>query len=556
MIKIAANAATAKLHGHPSAVKRQVTELLSFKVEGSERSDAFKRGYWDGTVSLFNGQDDTFPAGFLNLVYHTLTNAGYAIEIVRYPLPAPLGPVEPKIDDFGYDPRYDYQPETVRRLLIHGQMIAQIATGGGKSRIARLAYATIQRNTLFITTRSVLMYQMKRAFEQGGVQVGVMGDGEWAPCQGMNVAMVQTLASYCEEKTVKGEMERWARARVESEQSALVKLEDSLKKKKVYGASRRAELDAMRTQLQAQRPPETEILAQIAEKVRVHNIRRAQVLSLLHQVEFVIGEEAHESSGDGYYEVLRHCKNAYYRLALTATPFMRGDEANMRLMAGFGPIGIKVSEKTLIDREILARPYFKYVSTPSPDAIRYSAGWQDAYKKGIVQNTHRNQQIVYEVSRAAHMGVTSMVLVQQKEHGQRLLSLLMERGVRAEYIRGESAQDERQTALRRLGSGQIDVLIGTTILDVGVDVPAVGMIVLAGGGKAEVALRQRIGRGLRAKKKGPNIALIVDFTDTCNEYLQQHAHQRREVVLSTEGFAENVLPDGADFNFQDLGLEV
>ena len=43
------------------------------------------------------------------------------------------------------------------------------------------------------------------------------------------------------------------------------------------------------------------------------------------------------------------------------------------------------------------------------------------------------------------------------------------------------------------------------ILDVGVDVPSVGCIILAGGGKAEVANRQRIGRGLRAKKLGPNI---------------------------------------------------
>ncbi|MBH8434009.1 hypothetical protein I8Q59_09430, partial [Acinetobacter baumannii] len=43
------------------------------------------------------------------------------------------------------------------------------------------------------------------------------------------------------------------------------------------------------------------------------------------------------------------------------------------------------------------------------------------------------------------------------------------------------------------------------LLDGGVDVPAVGLIILAGGGKAEVALRQRIGRGLRAKKFGPNV---------------------------------------------------
>ncbi|MGF0150987.1 hypothetical protein [Acinetobacter baumannii] len=33
---------------------------------------------------------------------------------------------------------------------------------------------------------------------------------------------------------------------------------------------------------------------------------------------------------------MRHCKNAYYRLALTGTPFMReSQESNMRLMSLF-----------------------------------------------------------------------------------------------------------------------------------------------------------------------------------------------------------------------------
>jgi superfamily II DNA or RNA helicase len=36
-------------------------------------------------------------------------------------------------------------------------MIAQVATGGGKSNICALTVARIKRPTLFITTRSVLM---------------------------------------------------------------------------------------------------------------------------------------------------------------------------------------------------------------------------------------------------------------------------------------------------------------------------------------------------------------------------------------------------------------
>jgi superfamily II DNA or RNA helicase len=89
---------------------------------------------------------------------------------------------------------------------------------------------------------------------------------------------------------------------------------------------------------------------------------------------------------------------------------------------------------------------------------------------------------------------------------------------------------------------------------VGVDVPAIGQIILAGGGKAEVALRQRVGRGLRAKKIGTNCCFIVDFSDATNTNLIKHSRQRREIIESTPGFAEGILPGGEDFNFEAYGF--
>jgi superfamily II DNA or RNA helicase len=86
-------------------------------------------------------------------------------------------------------------------------------------------------------------------------------------------------------------------------------------------------------------------------------------------------------------------------------------------------------------------------------------------------------------------------------------------------------------------------------LDVGVDVPSLGMVILAGGGKAEEAARQRIGRGLRAKKSGPNVALIVDFADQYNEYTKKHALERLRVIVDTPGFVDGLMLNGQDFDF-------
>lgn len=495
MIRIASNPVVAKILDADDELKLEINDLLSYQVAGAENSSSFKSGDWSGRSTLFNFQRGTFPAGLLTLVYSHLKQTGRAVSLIRQPAPEPLGIPRPIVNKFGITDKYMYQYDTVDALVKYRAMIAQVATGGGKSNIASIAFARIGRPTLFLTTRAVLMHQMRKTFDASidfrrkngeelkGVICGVLGDGIWSPSKHLNVGMVQTI---------------------------IAKLRDPCTEK------------AMR--------------------------------EILSKFEFVILEEAHESSGDGYYEILNACTSAHYRLALTATPFMKDDEeANMRLMAVSGPIGIKISELELINKGILAKPYFKYLEPKQNEKVRKTSNWQLAYQYGIVQNENRNQMIVEECLKAKAHSLPTMVLVQRKDHGKIIRDLLVENGVRVRYIFGESDKIQREIALNDLATGVIDVLIGSTILDVGVDVPAVGVVILAGGGKAEVALRQRIGRGLRAKSSGKlNVAFIVDFKDKLNKHLILHSAQRRGIVEATPGFAENILPENAEFNYEGL----
>ncbi len=495
-IQIAHNAVTGKLIGADRQALLETQRILSYRVDGVEHMAAFARGGWDGRSSFFAFTEATFPRGFVHMVKQHLTNCGYKVSVVRKPFPAPLGPEHPVVDDFPEDPRYDYQRHTVDKLLRHGAMIAQVATGGGKSRICKLATARIARPTLFLTTRGVLMYQMAESFASLGKRVAILGDGNIQVSKEVTCGMVQTIVSWLKE-------------------------------------------------------PDPEM----SNEARTRQIKRkAKMIEVLGMFELVILEEAHEASGNSYYEILQHCKSAHYRLALTATPFMRdSEEANMRLMASSGPIAITVSEQLLIERGILAKPYFKFVTMKEKPAKLYrSTPWQRAYKIGISEFELRNKHIVVECLRAVRYGMSVMVLVQHKEHGKTLNTLMKGAGLRATYIYGEDDQVKRKASLNKLKGGTIDVLIGSTILDVGVDVPAVGMVILAGGGKAEVAMRQRIGRGLREKKNGmPNVAFIVDFADDGNTHLKGHYKQRRSIIESTPGFAENIVED---FDFVGLGF--
>ena len=472
VVTIAYNAVVAKLMENDHDLKIKVQAILSYKVAGAEQTFAFKSRGWDGRSSFLKFSNGTFPAGFVSLVSAHLNKMGYQVRRLTKPLPLPLGPENPRVDKYKEDPRYDYQMKTVNLLVKHGQIIARIATGGGKSRIAKLAYARIKRRTMFLTTRSVLMHQMKEDFESMGVKVGVMGDGVWKPVKGVNVAMVQSIMA-------------------------------KMKKQ-----------------------PKT-------------------VAKILESFEFVILEEAHESSGNGFYDIMQLCKNAYYRLALTATPFMKDDEeANMRLYGVSGPIGLAVDEKMLIDRGILAKPYFKFVKLRgTPRKLFRSTPWPAAYRIGIVENSFRNDKIVHEALRASLMNMSVLILIQHKAHGRILKEALDKLKVTNKFIFGESKQEERNQALAELSSGEINVLIGSTILDVGVNVPSIDMIIIGGAGKAEVGMRQRIGRGLREKKNGPNVAYIIDFQDDLNTHLKKHYKQRFNIVKSTEGFGENIVED-------------
>lgn len=500
-----------------------------------------KRPGWDGRSSFFVFKTNSFPAGFVPRVQSHLKRRGYQVQIVRKPRPDPLGEVMPLVDEFGHsDERYSYQMDTVHKLVKFGMGIAQVATGGGKSRIARLAYARVKRKTLFLTTRGSLMYQFRDDCVQsfGESEVGIVGDSEWDADKPLVCGMVQTLAQRLTVHSADHMIESHLLRQQEREKKELDQLKARLAKKKVPMGQRKKEIEALTKDQIARRVPDGKLLVDIESKIKKQIQQRKETIELLRSFEFVIAEEAHEAGGNSYFDVMTACVNAHYRLALTATPFMRGDaESNMRLMGCSGGIMIKITEKQLIDLGILATPVFLTLPTERPKSLFKGSSYDKAYRVGIVENEWRNKRIVAECIRMSRYGLTSMILVQRVNHGNALKDYLTKIGMRVRFIKGSDDQDARKHALKQLATGEINVLIGTNILDVGVDVPSVGFIALAGGGKAEVANRQRIGRGLRAKKSGPNICFVLDFVDEHNKHLKEHAIQRKAIITKTPGFA-------------------
>lgn len=529
IVQLLTSPVVSQITGLDDPTKLALSDAMSFIVEGHEHMGA---GGWDGRSSLYDWNTGKFPSGFVPTAIAVLQQRGFEVQMLRAPLPAPLGPMpvngEALIDDFPFDANREYQFKTVRTLEKHGSFIARVATGGGKSRIAALCITRIGRKTAFVTTRQVLLYQMGEALSEAerkvlrtlsdkellarlGDQISgslrpmkcsYIGDGTWDTSGDVVLCMVQSLAD----------------------------------------------------RLSPFNPPLGVSQAEIDNARQRWEDRYKEVRAFCDSVEFLIAEEAHEAGGNSYYEVCKAMRKAHYRLALTATPLMRDGESNVRLVAMFGPIRIEVSEKQLIDAGILAQPIFKFVRVPVPPTLRRTTAWQKAEEIGVVENLARNKHACAEVIRASKFGLSSLILVKRKKHGTIVHNMLKQFGLKGTYIYGDSDKAKREEALRKLASGEYHYLIGSTILDVGVDVPSIGLLVILGGGKAEVTHRQRIGRALRGKKNMPNYAFILDFEDGYNKHTIKHAKQRRAIVESTPGFDVGILRGNADFDYIGLGF--
>jgi superfamily II DNA or RNA helicase len=558
-VKIIHNPVTAQVVTEDRDLKFAISEMLSYEIAGADHRTGSSFG---SRSSFFKFKNNTFPTGFVRLVRKRLERVGYSVLVISKPAPKPLGPARPKVDDFPPNADYDYQYDTADRLVSLKGMIAQIATGGGKSRIFKICAERIGRPTLFVTTRTILMHQMANIYSKDlGKEHGMIGDGLYSPTTtGVNFATIDTLASHLTIISARAEFEKLRENYIEKREALIFQVLKKMDLPTDFGQiavlpkQYRLKIEGIRQKIIDKKPIPTEFFkAKSKAKYAKAKERKDLMVEFLSHIEFVCLEEAHEVSSASYYKVMNACKNAHYRLALTATPFMKDDEeANMRLMATTGTIAIRITVDQLIKAGILAKPYFKLMSYARPKKLYRTTKWQRAYSEGIINNVERNGHIVSECVRASEHQLPAMALVQREAHGRLLCKLLKAKGLRAVFINGSSDQKKRQKELGRMESGEIDVLIGSTILDVGVDVPAVGLVVLAGGGKAEVAFRQRVGRGMRKKKNGSNVVYIVEFQDDYNEHLIKHARHRIGFINSTPGFKDNIVPD---FDYHGHGFK-
>jgi ATP-dependent DNA helicase RecG len=105
-------------------------------------------------------------------------------------------------------------------------------------------------------------------------------------------------------------------------------------------------------------------------------------------------------------------------------------------------------------------------------------------------------------------------------------------GVRVEMVHGQLPSEEKEAVMGRFAAGETDVLVATTVVEVGVDVPNASVMVIEDADRVGISqlhqLRGRIGRGAH-----PGVCLLLTTAEE-----QSSARQRLDAVAATrDGFA-------------------
>nr|MBP8300325.1 ATP-dependent DNA helicase RecG [Planctomycetota bacterium] len=151
--------------------------------------------------------------------------------------------------------------------------------------------------------------------------------------------------------------------------------------------------------------------------------------------------------------------------------------------------------------------------------------------RAVQQATERWPRVQRSIERAVRRGGRVFVVCPAVgEDGEKGGAVLVQQSLakrfRTTLVHGRQSASDRQAALQCFREGIYDVLVGTTVLEVGVDVPDATLIVVVAADRFGIAtlhqLRGRVGRGRRrglAILCGPRTDRIAAVCSTTDGFL-------------------------------------
>ena len=247
----------------------------------------------------------------------------------------------------------------------------------------------------------------------------------------------------------------------------------------------------------------------------------------LEEAEVLMVDECHEfGNGKTTLAALRAFPKALYRFGFTATP-PSDIIPKLNLEGSLGPVCTSVDTSGLVDAGKLTKPIIQLIDRPNTaSGLDENMSYQEVYESYITHNESRNniiKEIVNEIRRTQE-GARILILTKSLDHGRTLEKLLGNGEV--QFLQGADSLGERYKSIStfRRSRGP-STLIGTKILQTGINIEEITHFINARGMKSEIATLQALGRALRRHETKEKV-FVYDFLDK-EKYLSGHSTARK-----------------------------
>ena len=237
--------------------------------------------------------------------------------------------------------------------------------------------------------------------------------------------------------------------------------------------------------------------------------------------DYIIVDEFHHAAAPTYQKLLNRFKPKIL-LGLTATPERMDGKSILDYFDNRIAAEIRLPEA--IDRKLLCPfQYFGVSDTVDLTDLRWVRG---GYDKSQLSNLYSLNRAVAErradhIVRSLDKYVTDMDAVKglgfcvSIEHTKFMAEYFNAAGIPSIWLVGESTEEDRRTAKKRLVDGEIRFIFVVDIYNEGVDIPEVNTILFLRPTESLTIFLQQLGRGLRLSE-GKECLTVLDFIGQAN----------------------------------------
>lgn len=226
----------------------------------------------------------------------------------------------------------------------------------------------------------------------------------------------------------------------------------------------------------------------------------------------VVVDECHHAPADSYQRLLDHLQPRVL-LGLTATP-ERSDGRSLLPDFG-GHIAAELRLWHALERQLLVPfEYFGIADAVDLSQVRWARRGYVREDLSALYTGHqaRVDLIVEQLRRRVVVvrAVRALAFCVSVEHAEFMARELSTRGIPAMAVHGNTPDDERAEAPKRLRGREINVVCTCDLYNEGVDLPFVDTLLLLRPTESATLFMQQLGRGLRLDA-GKTSCLVLDF---------------------------------------------